>query len=635
VTGTKPNVWANIIGRDRILFNTETSYILNFGNKGNVDAVVAPIWLAVHDNPNLVVKFPEAIEINSDSLNLGHSLESYVLLDSLFDIPGKWRVYSFLFPLIKAGSNNAMKMKIKTSENLKIHTWAETPWFQSPIDPLKKECVDEAIDSVDVELLTQLLKECVKSACTDAFYKLRTLHLIYGGFNQTLLGILTLAFENIVYEATYTCGLKGSDEVTLRIRKAIASQVIEHLWKQSTTSRSILNNNNVNRDFETCPPKPQNPASTSATAVQSLDPNEKAGPSGFGPNNYLRATSGFPYTIYFENKSTATAPAHQIAITDKLDPAVFDLKSFSFGKVTIGDSTIYVPSGLRAFTLDKKITSLNVIARVSGKLDTINGNIEWIFRSLDPKTLDDIEDPDIGILPPNTKSPIGEGNVNYFVQLKNEPRHGQQVKNKASIIFDANPAIVTNEHVVTFDLVAPQSSVMSLLPISATKFNIKWSGTDNGSGILGYYIYYRVNGGADSLWLSNTQITSDTFNGKTGFKYEFWSVAADNVGNVENKPSAPDAITTITATHDDIPGNTEIMIYPNPANDYLTIVNQSVNKGCLTLVKTEGQVITRIYLQGQSMQQLNVADIPKGLLQWLWAPDCGANIRSGRIVLIR
>jgi PKD repeat protein len=645
VTGTKPNVWANIIGRNRILFNTWTTYTLNYGNTGNTDAVVAPIWIAVYDSPNLVVQFPENIEIKTETFNLGDSVKSYVLLESLYGKPGKWRLYSFLFPVIKAESVNSMKMKMKTSEDLKIHTWTETPWFQSPADPEKLECMGDAIDVVlvDVEVLSFLadfdlavekLKECVKSKCTNAFYRLQNFYLFNGGINSHILQIATQAFENIVYEATYSCGLDRNDDVTRRFRKVIVDQVINNFWKQVLTTQPRLIDNITNRNFKTCP-KPQNPTSTSSTAVSSLDPNEKSGPSGFGPNNYLRASNGFPYTIYFENKSTATAPAHQIAITDKLDPAVFDLKSFSFGKVTIGDSTIYVPTGLRAFTLDKKLTHLNVIARVSGKLDTINGNIEWLFRSLDPKILDDIEDPDIGILPPNTKSPIGEGNVNYFVQLKNEPRHEQQVKNKASIIFDANPAIVTNEHVVTFDLIPPQSSVMSLLPISATKFNIRWSGTDNGSGIQGYYIYYRVNGGADSLWLSNTQITSDTFNGKTGFKYEFWSVAADNVGNVENKPSAPDAITTITATHDDIPGNTEIMIYPNPADDYLTIVNQSVNKGCLTLVKTEGQVITRIYLQGQSMQQLNVADIPKGLLQWLWAPDCGANIRSGRIVLIR
>ncbi|MEY3420835.1 MAG: Secretion system C-terminal sorting domain, partial [Bacteroidota bacterium] len=78
-----------------------------------------------------------------------------------------------------------------------------------------------------------------------------------------------------------------------------------------------------------------------------------------------------------------------------------------------------------------------------------------------------------------------------------------------------------------------------------------------------------------------------------------------------------------------------ILVYPNPADEYLTIVNQSAYKGCLTLVKTEGQVVSRIQLQGQSVYQINVSEIPKGLIQWLWAPDCVINTRSGRIVLIR
>jgi len=38
-----------------------------------------------------------------------------------------------------------------------------------------------------------------------------------------------------------------------------------------------------------------------------------------------------------------------------------------------------------------------VVARINGKLDTLTGMLEWKLRSLDPVTLDDIEDPDIVI----------------------------------------------------------------------------------------------------------------------------------------------------------------------------------------------------------------------------------------------
>jgi PKD repeat protein len=650
VTGTKPDVWANMIGRNRILFNTWTTFTLNYGNTGNTDARVAPIWLAISDASGLDVKFPETAIIDPDTIILaeGNEQDLYEEIDSLFGKPGKWRVYPMLFPLVAAGSSHSMKMKIRSGGDLKIHTWTEKPWYQSPMNEGKRGCTIEAID-------TSLFNHMDFIDCVTAF-TFYQLDKFYNGNERerdrySFLNNLPpdapfiKVMNKIIKSSLGACiDLLQKDlskDTQKNIRTQVMTEILTRMGLLSDKPKgppSINSYNISNRNVSDCDTteiEPQNPTSTTASTVSSLDPNEKAGPSGFGPNNYLRASNGFPYTIYFENKSTATAPAHQIAITDKLDPAVFDLKSFSFGKVTIGDSSIYVPSGLRAFTLDKKLTHLNVIARVSGKLDTITGNIEWLFRSLDPKTLDDIEDPDIGILPPNKTSPQGEGNVTYFVNLKNEPRHGQQVKNKASIVFDANPAIITNEHVVTFDLIPPQSSVMSLLPISASKFNIRWSGTDNGSGIQGYYIYFRVNGGADSIWLTNTTATSDTFTGKTGWKYEFWSVAVDNAGNVENKPSVPDAVTTITATHEEIPENAEILVYPNPADEYLTIINQSAYRGCLTLVKTEGQVVSRIQLQGQSVQQINVSEIPKGLIQWLWAPDCVINTRSGRIVLIR
>lgn len=57
--------------------------------------------------------------------------------------------------------------------------------------------------------------------------------------------------------------------------------------------------------------------------------------------------------------------------------------------------------------------------------------------------------------------------------------------------------------------------------------------------------YYRLNGGADSLWLANTKETSATFTGRGSNKYEFWSVAVDNAGNVEDVPLTADASTTV------------------------------------------------------------------------------------------
>jgi hypothetical protein len=49
-----------------------------------------------------------------------------------------------------------------------------------------------------------------------------------------------------------------------------------------------------------------------------------------------------------------------------------------------------------------------------------------------------------------------------------------------------------------------------------------------------------VNSGPFSVWLSNTTLTTSVFNGQTGRKYDFYSVAIDTVGNIESIPSTAD-----------------------------------------------------------------------------------------------
>jgi len=53
--------------------------------------------------------------------------------------------------------------------------------------------------------------------------------------------------------------------------------------------------------------------------VTSWDPNAKEGPSGYGAEGFISSTATMSYTIFFENKKEATAPAYQIVILDTLE----------------------------------------------------------------------------------------------------------------------------------------------------------------------------------------------------------------------------------------------------------------------------------------------------------------------------
>jgi Ca2+-binding RTX toxin-like protein len=86
----------------------------------------------------------------------------------------------------------------------------------------------------------------------------------------------------------------------------------------------------------------------------------------------------------------------------------------------------------------------------------------------------------------------------------------------------------------------PISAVDSLAVQSDPTFNVRWSGTDDSSGVASFSIYVSVNSGPFSVWLSNTTLTTSVFNGQTGRKYDFYSVAIDTVGNIESIPSTAD-----------------------------------------------------------------------------------------------
>ena len=99
------------------------------------------------------------------------------------------------------------------------------------------------------------------------------------------------------------------------------------------------------------PPPPAAPSDGRHKTVRvtnSRDPNEKAGPDGFGPERYIEGDEPLPYVVRFENVASATAPAQVVRITDQLDPSEVRLASVSLGPVQFGDTFAGPPPGLQA-----------------------------------------------------------------------------------------------------------------------------------------------------------------------------------------------------------------------------------------------------------------------------------------------
>jgi hypothetical protein len=177
--------------------------------------------------------------------------------------------------------------------------------------------------------------------------------------------------------------------------------------------------------------------------------------------------------------------------------------------------------------------------RIQGSLNPTTGVLKWTFTTLDPATRLPPSDPTLGFLPPNVNGTQGQGYVNFTIAPKAELPDGTMWENFASIVFDANPPIVTPTWVNTLDNTAPSSRVQSLTPKPGTMtFDVAWSGTDTGSGARSYTVNVSDNGGAFTPWLSNTTATAATYTtGESGHSYAFHSVATDGAGNVESAKS--------------------------------------------------------------------------------------------------
>ena len=232
--------------------------------------------------------------------------------------------------------------------------------------------------------------------------------------------------------------------------------------------------------------------------VASWDPNEMVGPQGVGDKHYIGPTQTVTYRILFENKAEAGDAAYRVRVSDELDENVFDVSSVRFGE-TSHDGVGY-----------------------NWEMTREGNQLTWDIKGIE--------------LPPNVNAPEGEGFVSFSVDLKPNLANGTLIKNKATIIFDKNYPIETNEYVNTLDLIAP-TTTMSSADINATgdAFSVHCISDDAGSGV-GSYLFFVSEDGGDYAYYGQSVTGSLDYPitpGSSGKSYSFYVLATDKVGNVE------------------------------------------------------------------------------------------------------
>ena len=190
--------------------------------------------------------------------------------------------------------------------------------------------------------------------------------------------------------------------------------------------------------------------SESTDIIRPVDPNEKAGPAGIGEQRLVGVNDTLEYIIYFENVITATAPAQEVFIVDYLDPDL-DWSTFRLIEIAWGDHIIAVPENTSDFYTRETVEDYREEVEKSWWVDVqvalnyATGRVRWTFRTLDPQTEDLPLDPLAGFLPPNDETGRGEGHVAFTIRPRAGSPDGTVLTNEASIIFDTNDPIVTNE----------------------------------------------------------------------------------------------------------------------------------------------------------------------------------------------
>jgi hypothetical protein len=288
-------------------------------------------------------------------------------------------------------------------------------------------------------------------------------------------------------------------------------------------------------------------SSASTQVSASYDPNDIYGPIGYGDDRYVSPKINMNYTISFENKKEASLPAADINISNKLDSGAFDIDSFELGMIGFSNYQVIPPKGLKNYTTFVDLRpQKKLLVKIEASLNELTSTAEWKFTTLDPLTLEPPVDSTLGFLPPNVKSPEGEGFVSYSIKANDSNNTGDQIPNSASIVFDANAAIKTPIWINTIDSDKPESYAESTKAIQdSLRFSLTCASNDKGSG-LNDITWYKSTNAKDYSICGVTKINQAlNFAGEAGKTYSFYTLARDFCGNQELPPAKADITTKI------------------------------------------------------------------------------------------
>lgn len=179
------------------------------------------------------------------------------------------------------------------------------------------------------------------------------------------------------------------------------------------------------------------------TVKISWDPNEMEGPAGTSERRFVQQGEWMNYTIYFENKTNATAAAQEVFVDLPMDENL-DWSTLELGEIAFGEHIDLGLVGKSHGTTSYANPGTNTFVKTTVKQK--NGVLSWYIRDWDPTTVDNFPTSvEGGFLPPNNPAThCGEGHLSYRVRVKDTAPNGAIIRASAQIVFDSNPMIETD-----------------------------------------------------------------------------------------------------------------------------------------------------------------------------------------------
>lgn len=547
--------WMEFKGRGKILFNKWLTHTISYGNKGNVDAYNVPLNFLISHYPDLEVEMidfeymlPDLTDIvPEDSFDvvyetLRKDIGDYIIVKD--DNGKEWRFYPFQIPVVKAGSSQDIHLRLKTSGDLQIQYWSDEGWGQldedAQVKAIRNYIRNGAKAAPSKADQASCLLENIGMGVLDAAIDIIPFGGCAWGAAKTIYGACKDDPKDKLYNLAWNLGTTGLSCLTGGL-----SSIGKIGYIAATSIGMGASAFGALAGGARCTGGPPN--SSSLRAVTSWDPNEMIGPSQFMTEDsvhWIANDRNLSYNILFENKKEATAPAHTVFVTDTLDLTKMDADDFAFTSVGWGDTIVSVPGEQRSeFSVDVDMRPAKpYLVRVSGKFYKETGVVNWQFVTINPETLDEEEDPEIGFLPPNDDNHAGEGFVSFIIGQKADLPTGTKIENMASITFDANKPILTNNFVNGIDNDIPSSAAYLVSDYDSDHLLVQWSGSDASSGVAWYGVYVSTD---DEVY----KPVKEMFDGESTIvektpdtKYYFYTVVTDHVGLSEKKSGTYDVM---------------------------------------------------------------------------------------------